>query len=561
MRLSNISHTKPMRLVAIQKRQVITDFVTPIVFSFQELPKVKFVESDPNTMLPPYPNIDKLDPKKSCEYDLRLGFYTDDHLVKDKSSRYVIQYLHEIASCGRFNLDTVNIIACFVQRHKIKVPEEYYLILLNTCAKYGDEKTAEFLFKYLMFQKVPFTEAIIDHVLDMYDRCGMGDKAFALFNDVKSVYHLKQTPSQASTVLTHVMNTKKVAETLKFVIPFISATQDENVLERLWVSLLNAGATSKDSETCHQIQDFMDVSAVPVKQTHKVKNAIIQMYAACGLEENAVELIKTLEVKPNFKTTSFLAEYLVNNLKLNEEALAILSQSAKLSRETITDKITYENMWVNLSNICLELEENQESTELTKKLLKSMVSLNALQTDRIVLNVMALYCKIQSLVDFVPLFDKYKFRIKTLLPIHTMLAAYEKLRRAPDAIDLFNDYFLNPSGKQYLDPTPETFEYLLRCCFSSGYVKESQVIIKKMYTYFEIPATLVHYRIFVRTLIEYTRNLPAIESYITEDLNLRYDPVLWDYLSEAAGNEFEAARYKKTFKRLVRDRNDNLDLL
>ncbi|KAK9055433.1 hypothetical protein SSX86_026516 [Deinandra increscens subsp. villosa] len=240
-----------------------------------------------------------------------------------------------------------------------------------------------------------------------------------------------------------------------------------------------------------------------------ISAALVDMYAKCGVIDDARKLFDTMKMKDLTTWTVMIGAYAAcGNAK---ESLVLFDQMLEIG--IVPDKISM----VTVVNACAKLGAMNKAKMIHDLIKKQYHSLDVILGTAMI----DMYAKCGSIDTAREIFEK--MREKNVISWSTMIAAYGYHGQGQKALDLFP-----VMSRNRIKPNKVTFVSLLYACSHSGLVQEGLEIFSLMQEKYFIKPDVKHYTCMVDLLGRAGKLDQAFD--MIENMKVEKDVGLWSAL-------------------------------
>ncbi|TMW89000.1 hypothetical protein EJD97_017781 [Solanum chilense] len=338
---------------------------------------------------------------------------------------------------------------------------------------------------------------LCNNLIDMYGKCGLLDDALQLFDEIPQ----RDLASWASVFTAHNEANQPQKTLLLFPNMFLDGLwPDHFVFASVVKACANAGALRVGKQVhCQFLKSVFSVDDV-------VKSSLVDMYAKCGLPDNAKSVFDSILVKNLICSSAMISAYARCGRK--NEAFALLGELGEKNLQCWTALISGFVQNGNLIDaVDVFLEVRREGVDMRDPFILSSIvgacaSLAALQLGkqihRLVLGLgyecslfvsnalVDMYAKCSDIVEAKKIFDSMLTR--DVVSWTSIIVGMAQHGQAIEALSLYDDMIL--AG---LKPNEVTFVGLIYACSHVGLVNKGKSLFKSMIDDYKLSPSLQHY--------------------------------------------------------------------
>ncbi|OWM76743.1 pentatricopeptide repeat-containing protein At4g14050, mitochondrial [Punica granatum] len=411
-----------------------------------------------------------------------------------------------------------------------------YLHHFKLCSKHPSPQTARALHARLFKLGLSHSQLLLNCLLDAYGKCGHLQDALNMFDQMPH----RDLISWASflTALNQANRPRQALSAFPTMLVLDALRPDNFVL----TCLVRACAGSCELRMGKQVHAQFLLSRF--NDDDIVKSSLVDMYAKCGVPNDARAVFDSISVKNSISWTAVISGFARTGLK--SKALE-LSQAAPVRNlfswtALISGFVQSGN---NIDAVHLFIEMRREGIDIVDPLVLSSIvgscaNLALLELGRQVhANVIALgynsclfianalvdmYAKCSDIISANGIFSRMQLR--DVVSWTSLLIGFAQHGRAKEALALFDEMV-----SEGIKPNEVTFIGLIYACSHAGLVDRGRDLFKSMTEEFGIKPSLQHYTCFL-DLMSRSGHLDEAERVI-HDMPFQADEPMWAALLSA----------------------------
>ncbi|CAH8270057.1 unnamed protein product [Arabidopsis lyrata] len=347
-----------------------------------------------------------------------------------------------------------------------------FIEILQLCARNGAVMEAKACHGKTMRMELQGDVTLSNVLINAYSKCGfvelarqvfdgMLERSLVSWNTMIGLYTRNRMESEALDIFWEMRN-----EGFKFSEFTIS-------------SVLSACGANCDALECKKLHCLSMKTSLDLNLY--VGTALLDLYAKCGMINDAVQVFESMQDKSSVTWSSMVAGYVQS--KNYEEALLLYRRAQRMSLEQ--NQFTLSSVICACSNLAALIEGKQMHAVIRKSGFGSNVFVASSAVD--------MYAKCGSLRESYIIFSEVQE--KNIELWNTIISGFAKHARPKEVMILFEK--MQQDG---MHPNEVTFSSLLSVCGHTGLVEEGRRFFKLMRTTYGLSPNVVHYSCMVDIL-------------------------------------------------------------
>ncbi|PON95487.1 DYW domain containing protein [Trema orientale] len=415
----------------------------------------------------------------------------------------------------------------------------HYLHQLKLCARRRTPSSVKNLHAQLIKAGIDSWEPLPNTLVDVYGKCGLVQDAFQLFDEMPQRDHV----SWASILTAHNQANLPRRTLSMFMVMFaVDGLQPDHFV---FASLVKACACLGDVRLGKQVHGrFMSSSFC---RDDVVKSSLVDMYAKCGLPDDAYAVFCSIAMKNSASWTAMISGYARSGRKT--DAVGLFEKTPLRNLFTWTSLISGLVQSGNgVDAFYLFIEMRREGIDIVDPLVLSSIvgacaNLAVLELGKQVHGLVIslgydsclyisnalvdMYAKCSDILNAKEIFGKMQQR--DVVSWTSIIVGAAQHGQAEEALALYED--MVAAG---VKPNEVTFVGLLYACSHVGLVNRGRALFKSMIKDYGISPSLQHYTCFV-DLLSRSGHLDEAENVINS-IPFELDEAIWAALLTSCKN-------------------------